>query len=774
MDKHEFYKQLMSEYSFDTEKIRTNAKKGKYARQKISPMVIGLTAAVAVCTVACGTLALSMFGAKGGVDLVDTGAQSLSALSSSERVRYAIEQQNKEQNSGVVHDVLVTFVAPLSSQQAKNIIADYTDASIPVKAVYLANGEKISGSEQVEAVFGGGYDISALCIQCAGSVMSQLQTAPEVFLVELLSETDVDTATPITPDAMQEVDAVIPDADADKDDVPQQTVTDSGITIVIPDEDSAGIDDIVPDADNSAGEDTSVPDADTDNGENADTSEPDGESSQPDTSVPDGSQPTEPTEPIEPTEPTTPEIPTEQPSGSDVLPEGVTLPASPEPNVYNVELVGVQNAFFLTDDVFYASSEDEVGLYRFSGGSAERVFTLECSNPLVHWVDDNGGRLIVSAVGENGMRNKLWLIDAYNEDFFDLKAEDTVMDGTLVGVGYNEACEVLILNIKQYGEYYVAALALSGTRAEYINVPFETKAKVSLLGYYGSNVYLAVSDGSLTQIYAVDVCTAHSRIIRTYDNCPKIGKNSAFTYGLVLPSDTAVTGRIEIFDPATESFISTDYFDEALVFGASKTSFYASDGVFTIADGAVKPTSDIAELARIDYSRSFSKNYCAAVVDGKIRITESLYSAENMTSPLVWGEVDFDCSRELRMAFEGAIGANNALAEHLCAQSGIKDNNTLIYVLSLYYTDSCAKKLRTMCGILNSVRLDYTDGGLSKLRADKTRLVITSDDGSTAVGKAYVRIGSVCGTVAYRVIDVQFKNENGSWKLDAIIGKANR
>lgn len=765
MDKHEFYKQLMSEYSFDTEKIRTNAKKGRYARQKISPMVIGFTAAVAVCTVACGTLAFSMFGSKGGVDLVDTGAQSLSALTSSERVRYAIEQQNKEQNSEVVHDVLVTFVSPLPSAQAKAVIVDYTDVSIPVKAVYLADGGKISGAEQVEAVFGGDYDISALCIQCAGSAMSQLQMASEVFLVELMSESDIDTATPMTPDAMQAVDTVIPDISPSDDDIPQQTTT-GGITIVIPDDEEITGGDIIPDADDNddanTDADTSVPE-DSDTGDNTEASEPNGgETSEPDELPAENPQPIEPVEPV---------IPSEQPAEIATLPEGVVLPASPEPYAYDVELIGVQNAFFLTDDIFYASTEEEICLYNFSGANAVRIFSMECINPVVHWIDDDGGRLLVSSIGENGMRNKLWLVDSHSEAAFDLKAEDTVMDGTLAGVGYNEESEVLILNVKQYGEYYVAALSLSSTEAEYINVPFETKAKVSLLGYYGGNVYLAVSDGSLTQIYAVDVYTDKSRIIRTYDNSPKISKNYALTYAVISPSDTAVTGRIEIFDPKTEDFIITDYFDETLFFGASKTSFYTPNGVFAIADGVIRPINDIAELAKIDYTKSFSDSYCAAVVDGKVRITESVYSAVNMAAKLEWDSVESDCSKELWAAFEGAVGVNNALAEHLCAQSGIADNAMLIDVISLYYTDSAAQKLCALCGVSNSVRLNYTGGGLSKLRADRTKLVITDNDGATAVGNAYVRIGSVCGKSAYRVIDVQFTNDNGSWKLDTVIGK---
>ena len=39
MNKNEFYKQLMSEYSFDADKIRENAKRGKNARQKLQPKI---------------------------------------------------------------------------------------------------------------------------------------------------------------------------------------------------------------------------------------------------------------------------------------------------------------------------------------------------------------------------------------------------------------------------------------------------------------------------------------------------------------------------------------------------------------------------------------------------------------------------------------------------------------------------------------------------------------------------------------------------------------
>ena len=90
MNKNDFYKQLMSEYAFDAEKIRNNAKKGRFAKQKISPIAIGLTAAVAAVTVTVGTVAVSMIDDRHGVDLVG-GNSTLSALSPAERIQHAIE-----------------------------------------------------------------------------------------------------------------------------------------------------------------------------------------------------------------------------------------------------------------------------------------------------------------------------------------------------------------------------------------------------------------------------------------------------------------------------------------------------------------------------------------------------------------------------------------------------------------------------------------------------------------------------------------------------------
>ena len=789
MNKHDFYKQLMSEYTFDMEKIADNAKKGRFAKQKISPFIIGITAAVAVCTVACGTLVLGMTNGKNGIDLVDNGNLSLSALSSSERVKNAIEQQNKELNSAEQHDVLVTFTQSLPSAQAQSIIANYTDDSVPVKAVYLSDGSKVSGSEQVAQVFDGDYSVVGICIRCEGAVMSQLQAAPEVLLVELMTEADFDTVAPISPSEVEK--PVLPD---DKPDVSKPDVDDTpDDIIVIPNEDengdSAGGEIVLPDDTTSGGTSESDPTIDDttsvpEQGEN--TSIPDDGTSVPDdgtesvpsddtvssteapdnsTSVPDSSTTSTPEE----TEPSVPET-NDEPAG---LPDGVKLPERVEALKYEFAAPTVKNAYFLTDDRLVVITDDSISLYSFDGIKEALISSVPCNDPKVHWVDENGGRVIVSGTNENGNRNKLWIVDAASKAIFDLRAEETVMDGALVGVGYNPDAQKLIYNLYENGKYYICAL--STTRDGYtslINTMFGTSAKISLLGFNGNNVYLAVNDASLTQICAVDINSGNSKIIKTYDNNPVVSKNLAFTYGIISPSNNAITGSIEIFDPKTESFIVTPYFNESLNFGASKNSFCVNGSFYTISGSDIIPTDKASVVASIDYRGSFSADYAASVKNGCVYITDSIYSNVNRASVLYLGEIVSNADSALILTLNGAIGANNVLASYGCKQAGITYTSDLTRTLSVYYSESVCAQLKSICSIENrNGKLYYTNGGLEGIDISDTKLVISSSDSSNAAGTLYVSLGNVRGVPIYRTVDVKFVFENGAWKLDTIIGK---
>ncbi len=788
MNKNEFYKQLMSEYSFDADKIRANAKKGRFAKQKITPFAIGITATVAAATVACGTLAVTMLDNKNGVDLVNSGNSTLSNRTAEERIENAIKQQLEAQNSEEIIDILVTFTVPMHPAAAENVIYGYAEdgSSIPVKAVYLADGTRLSDSAQIAAAFSGSENIYAMAIEGKASLLAVLQSDPDIALAEDLRNVDLETAVPIAPEDMTEVE--LPDSTTDPEtnfSEPEAlepiSPDDTDTNVNTPGTESA-IDDVIPPEDTEPSDDPALPEEQLDSPEHITDIPDENENSDTPEQGDDTEGPTEPELPAEPEIPSEPMLP-EQPDAPEVpvqpetpavttpqLPAGVTLPTDPEKFSYTTVQLDAENAFFLSSNTILVTKEEEIALYEFYGETEELVTSEICRKPVTHWVSDSGSKLIVSGTDTNGIRNKLYLIDAGARAIYDLNAKDVIMDGTLTGAGYNAEQKLLFLCFKEEGIYYTACLKInSNTNIEYNGILFETAAKTTLLSSGSGKLYLSTSDGVLTQIYAIDVQTGSSRIIKTYDNSPRLVQNLAFTHAAVYPSATALTGNIEIFDPATESFIKTDSFSDTLSFGASKHSFSINGNIYTVSAGTLTSAGGPSVTAAIDYRRSFSPYYYAHAENGYITITESVYSAENKTGALVFTDITSSGSEEFRNILNGALGMRNALAAGACREAGITTQDELIECLPVYYSKNAVDTLKTLCRISDGGALDYTSGGLKPLRTSDTRLTIGSVSENTANGVLYIKAGTFGGKLAYRAVNVSFILENGVWKLDTII-----
>lgn len=767
MNQNDFYKQLMSEYSFDADKIKENAKKGRYAKQKISPLAIGLTAAVAACTVACGTLAVNMVNNKSGVDLIDSGKQSLSALSSSERVKIAIEQQNKAHDSNEICDVLVTFNSAIPASQARDIVTAYTDDSMPVKAAYLADGSRITDNASVKAVFDDDSAVTALWISCEGSVMAQLQLDEDIWLAELVDESELNTVIPIDPEQAEDIQPIIPEEKPDDIiDVPSVTIPDE---VVIPDDD--GFTDIVPDEQQTVEAGETVEDSGNTEADN-ETVEDNGDESVGEDET------TESVDNAEDNDGETVDAGEETPVEDEVvapvipaLPDDVELPLNPEATILYEYYTGADTAFFLTDNIYFSQDSESISIHRFAGNVSVMLDKVECTEAKICWISDSDGRMIVSGLGDNGTRNKMYLVDANSSEIFDLYAEDTVMDGTLCGVGYNNDNHVIVLNIRENGKYYICTLLLNATTAQYIATPFEAQGTTTLLGSYEDNIYVAVSDGTLTQIHAVNVAGGSSRIIKTYDNKPEFSRNYAFNYAMVYPSENALTGSVEIFDPATESFIATPYFNETIYFGVSDDTFCVGGSYYKIVGGSIESTGGINAIGEVDYRRSLSAYYSAYVNNGVVFIIDSVYNKRNAESMLYFGDISSSAEAEFIAVIDGAIGINNALALGQCKQIGIDSTDELNDCIELYYSKNAADSLTELCDIPMYGALRYVSGGLEAMRANDTRLVVSSIDGDTASGVLYVKAGVFGGKTAYRMMNVSFVREGNLWKADTLIGK---
>ncbi len=799
MNKNEFYKQLMIEYTFDSEKIKRNAKKGKFAKQRVTPVSLGITAAVAACTVAAGTLAFSLLN-NGGVNLLPSESTTLSAMSVEDRVKRALEQQDKERGSSEIHDVIVTFNYPMSSGEVSKVLIGCLDTeSIPVKAVYFKDETKSLGNDEIKNIFEGegASDIIGVVISCSGDIMIRLQSDPAICLVEILGEGDYDTALPVNPKDVETADPIVtapPVTDSTSgiggNNHSQVTPEPPPVSVAVPTEESS---ETITEPESS--ETVNTPPVETETEIETQTNNPpdiisteesfediqqtfetaettDIPETRPPVNTGTGDSVPEPETSAPVDAPITSSPPeTHETETPDVLPEGVILPVNPE--ALSVEtFIDADSAFFLNENTFFVKTSYDIALYNFDGTSESRISSAVCTDAKLCWVSESGGKLIIMGSDGSGQRNKLFLVDADAGAIYDLNAEDTVMDGTLVNAGYNSSNGILVMSIRENGVYYVCSFKLNGSELDFYSNSFESEAKTTIMCSEGNNLYLSTYDGSLTLIHAVDLTTGESRIVKSYDNNPSITKNLAFTHAVISPSENAVIGFIEIFDPKTENVITTDYFGVTVNFGASSHSYSVGANYYTINGGSAWPSGGLSVTAPIDYRRSMSESYVASVTSsGTVKIGESAYNKENNEANLTFENVKENASSELRAALDGAIGINNAFALKQTRESGISDLSAAEKSIAVYYSKNAAEQLISKIGLTENPggKLKYSSSGLKAFSADNSVLVINSENNNSASGVLYIKAGNFNGKTAYRSLEVSFVFENGAWKLDSLL-----
>lgn len=750
MNRNEFYKQLMSEYTFDAEKIRENAKHGK-KRQKLSPLYIGMTAAAAATVVTVGTIAMTNLGKDHGVSLTDTG---LTTLSASDRLNHALEQIEQERESSESKDFLVTFAQPMTPAQAQSVLT--SGGNIPVKQLYLSDGSRISDADQIGKIFTGGGDqrITGAAVYCSGSFAAELQDDPSVFLIEVMEASDFENAAPVDISEIQTTEVTLPQPE-----MTEPVVVPPATSAVIPTEEPGMDGTAEPTEETSEMDGTAEP-------ETVDvplTEEDEGLPTEETTTVPE-----ETTAPPETSGSSSGDITPDEP-GEHIpsVPSGVTLPANIDPENYNTYITA-DTAFFISSDVFIVKDSQNVSLYRYDGVSE----TLICTEPLedakVAWVSENGRNLMMTGIGDFGNRSRTLLISADSESIVDLSTEDTIISGALTGFGYNENSRLLCLCFKEDGVYYIAAARLSTDNTlDYIGIPVESEEKLALVASDGDTIYYAETISGKTTIYSADAVSGSGRLVHSFSSAPKLTRNLAFTHAVFTPDENAVIGFTEIFDPATGRLIPVA--GSSVSFGASRHSFLDGNSCFSINDGAAAADGSISSLAKIEYRRSGSEKWYAYVSGGTVRITESTYSSENINGLLTFSDITSNASDELVSVVRGAIGVNNALALGKCRECGITDTQSLIDCINAFYSANTSQKLMTKCGITPLGALSYSSGGLSGIDAGSTLLVVSERSDNSCSGMLYIESGTFGGRLAYRSIPVSFVKENDVWKLDTIL-----
>lgn len=148
MDKREFYKQLMENYTVDTEKIKCNAKR-RY-QKKSTGILHKWTAGIAACTAVAAAAAITVVSINnlpsGGIDITDS-----SIAAAMERLHAADQRYLELSKQQEVMDIYVSFSKNLSKKEifmALSAIEDYSD--IDVTYFYTEKGKRYDNNESTD------------------------------------------------------------------------------------------------------------------------------------------------------------------------------------------------------------------------------------------------------------------------------------------------------------------------------------------------------------------------------------------------------------------------------------------------------------------------------------------------------------------------------------------------------------------------------------------------------------------------------------------------
>lgn len=734
MNKRDFYKELMSEYMFDKEKICANAKKGKLAGRRPLPIYIGMTAAVAAVVVTVGTITATSLDRR-NVARIETG-KGITALSNEQRLERAIAEAQRNEGSEARMDVYITFRTQLSVQATQNLLLQFSGSGTPVKMLHMADGSKVLGTAEVTSAFrSGSGEVIAAVLNCPGYKLSEINANEFVLLAEPVSENDnimdidpVDTTIDV-PDVSTSVD------NNSKPNVPDigDNNNSGGNTHEPP-----GIDDIPGgDDDPDPGSNSSDPGVSDPNGSNPGNEDPN-PSGDPNSS---GEEPPEP--PVPPT------------ATAPSIPAGVTLPYDIEKQSFITDDLGAQKAYFLSENVFYVKSENAVALYKWNNGKEALAARQEITDAKVAWVSENGLRMMVSGT-ENGVRRKLYIIDAKNCTINDMQVSEMVGEGSIAEAAYNESRDIFALNVLDADSRYIYTAKLSGYQPSDPQIAAYGSSNLSLLAAYNGAVYYSESIGTTTIVYKYE--KGENYEVKVLDSLYVSVLNSAFTHASMVSAN-----GLGIFDPATESVISLKA--DKISFGASTHSFSDGKSYFTISSGAIVPESGISAIAKVDFTRSFSSKWMAAVSNGSVRILPGVYTARVKSNGITFAQPEEKAAAVQRSSVNAAIGVINALASETCKDCGINTSEKLISVIDACFSADEARFIKACCEVSESGELSYTSGGFTAVNVSDTVLVMDSE----YKGTLYIKAGTFDGRAAYRTVPVVLVEENGKLLMNAAV-----
>lgn len=642
MDRREFYKELMSKNTFDSDKIK-QAAKSKNTRSGYAPTLkwISIAGSVAVLTVAIGVTSMNIFFNNDPFE-----GPGISILNSDTNSDSGSITSNKDPDILSVKDVnvLVSFNSPLTKTQLE-ATESYVKSQFDLVACYRAqDNQRLSGNELENALSDGITLFSGCIFQGTENSFTELKDCNYVYSVDVLNDDEVFLALP---KSFEQADVTNTDSQSENtqnsnsaqtSDITEDPSTSTGAVTTTANQPPVQTNpDITTIPDVTAGDDTDIiSESDTETNDETSYYSTDIDI---DTAIDD--DPAEQQDPI----------------------------SEPQPGVKTITINtgSVNSAYFITDNSLITLTDNKAAIYNPQTPDTP-VLQMSGTDPKVAWLSPAGNRLIISFCDNSGNRSILWLVNlagnicnTVDVSVFGLDWSET----DIQAIAYEEANGALILRTKainsQEAQIIYSKLDFNTCKISEAKQLISTADKTSLLAISNNNLYYAkISSDGKTNIIRFNTANNNETIIKSYENTPKISRNQAFNCAVISPGEKDVIGFTEIFIAESETFTPMNCISD-VYFSLDGKYFICNSRYYKVAGGKLSETNDAIAAAMIDYKNNMSSKYSISEIGSEfIKVNESLSSANNsadgdlpsMNSP---NEIDETVVDEFETTFESEL-----------------------------------------------------------------------------------------------------------------------
>ncbi len=574
MNKNEFYKELMTRYALDEEKIRQNALKQakkpawqRFASDYWKP-ALGTAAAIAVTAAAVGYTSSFQSGPPVVVP-EDT------ALSASQRLWEAERNYYNLQAAAALSDIYVTFSEPISYGELAVALSTVADTGeVIVDALYTEDQAVLREEtlREYEAAHDRDRTVIGAKISAPSALYRDIQDLSQVYLAELGSaEINDDTFIPLPVedpdplgDDLNDTETSAPQTSAPVTTTPFSFDTSSGTTS-----------DTRPPEIGESGSDsasTLIPPAGTANpepiiadNEPEDPEETDPEVTEPEYDDPDETERTSETTAVTPANEITSAV---TDPGQSLLTEFYELNV---PNSLETYLSG-DNAVVLTKSAAY--------LYSFGGfGGSQCCAAIELGTPKIAYSDEH--TVIVTGCNSSDVRNIISVIDLDRNEAKTYDVSTNIGEAGLGGVVYAPLANKYYVKSVLNTTSFVYEVTVSKGAGLQFHPLVESDGPVSVAGVKGDLLYLAKTEQltSGTKLFSFNCTNGRLVELAAFDKTVKLRRGRDLeSFGLISENGSF------IYDVNLGMLVSGAVIDEntAILTDGGRTCFQSGGTVYEI------------------------------------------------------------------------------------------------------------------------------------------------------------------------------------------------